>query len=202
MAANLSQIVLYIQIGKVICSRSEKGAAAAAAEYLHRTYPGIPGFSPRNVRRMRDFYSTYQHSPIAMTAAMELSWTQNVVIFEMCGSEQERIWYIQAACRFRWSKQELISKIESNIYLDADFQPPDDAPSCEQIGVESIAHSPSPFPKTNYSIPYVPYTLSQIFIVCPSQFFICKTATLTVLFLEGRAPPNRFFCARRCTKYG
>ena len=42
-------------IGKAISQRPEKGAAVAAAEFLQAKFPDRTGFSPRNVRRMRDF---------------------------------------------------------------------------------------------------------------------------------------------------
>ena len=47
---------LYREIGRLVSGRTEKGAAVAASEYLQATYPAADGFSPRNVRRMRDFY--------------------------------------------------------------------------------------------------------------------------------------------------
>ena len=59
MAANLPQMELYCEIGRLISGRPEKGAAVAAAEYLSGTYPAVSGFSPRNLRRMREFYRTY-----------------------------------------------------------------------------------------------------------------------------------------------
>lgn len=55
MAAAPPQMELYREIGCLISGRPEKGAAVAAAGYLHTVYPDIPGFSPRNLRRMRDF---------------------------------------------------------------------------------------------------------------------------------------------------
>jgi len=60
------QMRLYQGIGKLVSDRREKGAAVAAAEYLQRTYPNTPGFSPRSVRRMRDFYRTYQSNSALM----------------------------------------------------------------------------------------------------------------------------------------
>ena len=56
MAAQLPQMELYREIGRVVSGRSEKGAAVAASEYLQDTYPATEGFSPRNLRRMRAFY--------------------------------------------------------------------------------------------------------------------------------------------------
>ena len=59
VAAQLPQMELYCEIGRVVSGRVEKGAAVAASEYLQATYPTAEGFSPRNLRRMRDFYRMY-----------------------------------------------------------------------------------------------------------------------------------------------
>ena len=82
MAAQLPQMKLYCEIGRVVSGRAEKGAAVAASEYLQAAYPAADGFSPRNVRRMRDFYRMYGDTPELLAAAMRLNWTQNVVIME------------------------------------------------------------------------------------------------------------------------
>ena len=82
MVAEMEQMELYIRIGQAVCLRTEKGAAVAAAEYLSKRYPDVQGFSPRNLRRMRDFCRTYENHPAALSLAMNLSWTQNVVIME------------------------------------------------------------------------------------------------------------------------
>ena len=60
MTQELPQMELYCEIGKAVSQRTEKGAAVAAAEYLAKKYPDVQGFSPRNLRRMRDFYRTYK----------------------------------------------------------------------------------------------------------------------------------------------
>ena len=88
MAAQLPQMELYREIGRVVSGRVEKGAAVAASEYLQAAYPAAEGFSPRNLRRMRAFYAAYEESPEIMQLAMNLGWTQNVAILE--GVRQQR----------------------------------------------------------------------------------------------------------------
>ena len=105
MAAQLPQMELYCEIGRVVSGRGEKGAAIAASEYLQATYPAAEGFSPRNLRRMRAFYAAYEKTPEIMRLAMHLGWTRNVAILERCGSSEERAWYIRAALRFGWKKR-------------------------------------------------------------------------------------------------
>ena len=112
MAAALPQMDLYYEIGRLVSGRQEKGAAVAAAEYLRGTYPDIPGFSPRNLRRMREFFRTYENAPEVLTEAMALGWTQNVVILEAELTVQERMWYIRAARQYGWSKLELYRMIK------------------------------------------------------------------------------------------
>ena len=117
MAAQLPQMELYCEIGRVVSGRGEKGAAVAASEYLQAAYPATDGFSPRNVRRMRAFYAAYEESPEIMRLAMNLGWTQNVAILEGCGSSEERAWYVRAVLHFGWKKAKLLEAIESQAWL-------------------------------------------------------------------------------------
>ena len=39
MSAEMPQMQLCCELGRIVCSRSEKGAAVAAAEYLHSRFP-------------------------------------------------------------------------------------------------------------------------------------------------------------------
>ena len=118
MAADLPQMKLYCEIGRLVSGRPEKGAAVAAAEYLCGMYPDVSGFSPRNLRRMREFFRTYESSPEVLDQAMTIGWTQNVVILEAELTLQERTWYIRAAQRFGWSKLELQRKIAAGAHLE------------------------------------------------------------------------------------
>lgn len=112
MAAQLPQMELYCEIGRLVSGRAEKGAAVAASEYLQATYPTADGFSPRNVRRMRDFYRMYGNTPELLAAVMRLNWTQNVVIMEAGLTMDERCWYIRKAAESGLSKTELLRMIE------------------------------------------------------------------------------------------
>lgn len=111
MAMQLPQMELYCVIGKAVCRRTEKGAAVMASEYLNNQYPDVKGFSPRSLRRMRDFYRTYENHSALLSRAMKLGWIQNVVIMEADLTMELREWYMKAAEPFGWSKTELIANI-------------------------------------------------------------------------------------------
>ena len=116
MAKQLPQMELYCEIGKAVCRRTEKGAAVMASEYLNKKYPDVKGFSPRSLRRMRDFYRTYENHTALLSRAMKLGWIQNVVIMEADLSMDLREWYMKAAKQFGWSKNELIAKIAASAH--------------------------------------------------------------------------------------
>ena len=63
MVEELPQVELYFEIGRAVCTRTEKGAAVAASEYLQVKHPHAMGSSPRNMSRMREFFHTYENNP-------------------------------------------------------------------------------------------------------------------------------------------
>ena len=119
MEAELPQMELYCEIGKAVCAHMEKGAAVAAAEFLKEQYPDMTGFSPRNVRRMRDFWQMYGDMPELLGEALHLNWTQNVVIMEAELTAEERRWYIRQAAAQNLSKSELLQMIENSAHLES-----------------------------------------------------------------------------------
>ena len=119
MDADLPQMELYCEIGKIVCARSEKGAAVAAADFLREQHPDMTGFSPRNVRRMRDFWQLYSGMPELLGEALHLNWTQNIVIMEAELPAEERRWYIRQATARNLSKSELLRMIEDFAHLES-----------------------------------------------------------------------------------
>jgi len=121
MAVSLPQMELYCEIGSLVGTRPEKGAAAA--EHPNKTYTNAAGFSPRNLRRMREFYQAYAVSLEVVKQAMEIGWTQNVVILESCQTPEERLWYIQAVRQYNWTKAELTRQIHDRAYQKSVLAP-------------------------------------------------------------------------------
>lgn len=117
LAADFSQIELYLELGRLVSGKPEKGAAVMAAECITANYPDRTGFSPRNLRRMRDFYRIYEGHPEVFKQAMEVGWTQNIVILEADLDMEGRSWYLRAVRQFGWSKAELTEQIAANAHL-------------------------------------------------------------------------------------
>ena len=116
MEQQLPQMELYCAIGKAVCRRTEKGAAVMASEYLNKQYLDVKGFSPRSLRRMRDFFRTYENHSALLSRAMKLGWIQNVVIMEADLTMELREWYMKAVEQFDWSKTELNANIAAKAH--------------------------------------------------------------------------------------
>ena len=151
MVAGMEQMELYTRIGRAVCRRSEKGAAVAAAEYLSKHYPDVQGFSPRNLRRMRDFYRAYENYPALLSLAMQIGWTQNVVIMEADLTVELREWYLRATCQFDWSKAALNAKIAEQahleIVLDIEEEVCDNSHNEEESASGSVRNAVTYFPR-------------------------------------------------------
>ena len=117
LARNLPQMDEIHAIGRAISQRPEKGAAVAAAEFLQANFPDHTGFSPRNMRRMRDFYKTYEHDQTFLHLAMKIGWTLNVVIMEAELTRDACKWYLEQTREHQWSKAVLLEKLASEAHL-------------------------------------------------------------------------------------
>ena len=126
LAHNLPQMDEIHVIGKAISQRPEKSAAVAAAEFLQTNFPDRTGFSPCNVRRMRDFYQTYENDQTLLRLAMKIGWTLNVVIMEAELTSVQRISCLQRAAAERLSKKKLLEIILNDAFAEKPIDEPDE----------------------------------------------------------------------------
>ncbi len=120
-AVNTELVGLYWDIGRMIVERqadAEHGAAIAEqlAEDLRREFPGVSGFSRRNVFYMREFYLLYRDDERVQPLVAQIGWTHNLVILQRCKDMLEREFYIRMTRRFGWAKNVLIHQIENQSY--------------------------------------------------------------------------------------
>jgi predicted nuclease of restriction endonuclease-like (RecB) superfamily len=124
---------LYSFIGQCICEQGEKAFVVHLTEILAVRFPQVKGFSPRNLRRMRDFYCTYENRPNLMHKAQALGWTQNAVILEYCANNEQREFYIDLAIDRNLSKLSLMREIETGAFEQAPRQHDDMARSTDEM---------------------------------------------------------------------
>lgn len=120
-AVNREMINVYWDIGQIIVTQQQgaswgKSVVEQLAKDLQAEFPGISGFSARNIWRMRDFYLTYHSKEILPPMVAEIGWTHNIVILEKCKDDLEREFYIRMTRKFGWTKNVLIHQIENQTY--------------------------------------------------------------------------------------
>lgn len=130
LAVSREMLRMYWLTGRDITIRQEqKGWGTAVikrlAQDLATSFPGVSGFSARNLWRMRAFYNAYpadlneasevpgQELPQAVA---EIPWGHHVVLLERIKDPQERFWYASAALEHGWSRNVLLLQIETDLY--------------------------------------------------------------------------------------
>jgi predicted nuclease of restriction endonuclease-like (RecB) superfamily len=120
-AANKELVALYWDIGKMIVGRKLDAAhgdavAERLAKDLRAEFPGIAGFSRRNVFYMREFYIAYKNLPKVQPLVAQIGWTHNLIIMTRCSDALEREFYIRMSRKFGWSKNVLIHQIDNQSF--------------------------------------------------------------------------------------
>lgn len=117
LSANQELIRLYWDIGHRITERQEKeGWGSAVIERLagdlQKAFPGVEGFSTRNIWRMRAFYLAYSKN--LPQAVAEIPWGHNVILLEKLKDPVERLSYAQKIIEHGWSRA-VPAEIRSNL---------------------------------------------------------------------------------------
>lgn len=149
--ANKELLSLYYSIGKYVSANTRKGtwgkgAVQSICDQLHRELPGLRGFSPSAVKRMRTFYEQWQllefrplpvgeieDNVIAVDtqalakrplAVGDLDWkdffaisfTHHSEILAKVSNLEERLFYIRKTAENHWSKERMIDEIKFDLY--------------------------------------------------------------------------------------
>ena len=120
MAANSAMILLYWDIGKMILERQEHASWGAKiidrlAKDLQETFPGMKGFSPRNLKYMRAFSVAWPQREIVQEILAQITWYHNIALLEKLTGSEERLWYANEIIKNGWSRNVLALQIESRL---------------------------------------------------------------------------------------
>ena len=120
-SVNKELINLYWDMGRMISGRQSgdtwgKGIVQQLSEDLRKEFPGIRGFSERNIWYIRKFYVTYSQIEKLQPLVAEIGWTHNLIIMEKCDDNLQREYYLRMTRKFGWTKNVLIHQIENQTY--------------------------------------------------------------------------------------
>ncbi|MEK7388066.1 MAG: PDDEXK nuclease domain-containing protein [Elusimicrobiota bacterium] len=120
-SANTAMIGLYWDIGRAILARQDrKGWGSKVIDRLsldlHKAYPDMRGFSPRNLKYMRAFAAAWPDRAIVQRVVARLPWRQNIALIERLSDVKTRLWYARESLRNGWSQPTLSLQIESRAH--------------------------------------------------------------------------------------
>ena len=120
-AVNRELVGMYWDIGRLITERQAAGAHGDAvvkrlAVDLQAGFPGVAGFSWRNLFNMSEFYLAYRESAKLQPMVAIIGWTHNLIILQRCDDPLEREFYLRMTRKFGWSKNVLLHQIENQSY--------------------------------------------------------------------------------------
>ena len=112
---------LYWQIGRDILARQKEHGWGAKvidrlAGDLRREFPGMEGFSPRNLKYMRAFAEAWPDESIVQEALAQITWYHNLTLIEKVKGREKRLWYARETVENGWSRNVLVHWIESDLY--------------------------------------------------------------------------------------
>ncbi|MGH9325101.1 MAG: PDDEXK nuclease domain-containing protein, partial [Terriglobia bacterium] len=121
LSVNQGLVSLYWSIGKdILVRQKDQGWGAKVidrlAADLHKAFPEMAGFSPRNLKYMRAFAEAWPDEQFVQQLAAQIPWFHNCVLLDHLKNPQEREWYIRQTIENGWSRNVLVHQIESGLY--------------------------------------------------------------------------------------
>ena len=120
-AVNRELIEVYREIGKTLYGQQEQAewgsfVVERLAKDLQKTFPGMRGFSSRNLWRMKDFYLSYRENKKLTTLSAEISWSHNVALLSKCQDSLQREFYMRMSKKNGWTYRVLLHQIDNMTY--------------------------------------------------------------------------------------
>jgi len=103
LAVSRELMGLYWQIGRDLEAAVRQGrwgekVIERVATDLRREFPGMEGFSKRNLERVRAFYQAYPDGgQFAAQPVSQLPWGHNPVLLQKLKDPAQRLWYTEQA---------------------------------------------------------------------------------------------------------
>lgn len=121
MAANATMVLMYWDMGQSILLRQRnEGWGARVIDRLSHdlksAFPEMTGFSPRNLKYMRQFSEAWPDRAIVQRTVALLPWRSNLTLLDKLGDPDTRLWYAHKALELGMGKDMLVFQIESRLH--------------------------------------------------------------------------------------
>ena len=120
-AVNTELIQLYWDIGNTILEKQKN--AKWGSKFLEQTskdlssaFPGMQGFSRRNVAYMRKFSAEYPSFEFVQQGVAQLGWSAITILLDKVQDPLVRDWYTQEMIKDGWGRDTLRRMIQGGLY--------------------------------------------------------------------------------------
>lgn len=120
-AVNSELISLYFDIGRLVATKQDgnsygRSVVRQLSIDLRAEFPGVSGFSERNLWYAREFFLTYEGKEKLQPLVAEIGWAHNLLILDKCADDFEREFYLRMTRRMGWTKNVLALQIGNKTY--------------------------------------------------------------------------------------
>ena len=121
LASNAVMVLLYWDIGRSILDKqAHQGWGSRVIDRLagdlREAFPEMKGFSPRNLKYMRAFATTWPDRRIVQASLAQLTWYHHIALMEKLDNPESRLWYAAKTLEHGWSRNILALQIESHAH--------------------------------------------------------------------------------------
>jgi predicted nuclease of restriction endonuclease-like (RecB) superfamily len=144
-AVNTGLIELYWRIGDYLDRKIEsdgwaKGTVVQLAAWIAQREPGLRGFSPQNLWRMRQFFVAYRDDAELSPLLRELPWSSHLHILSRSKRSEEREFYLRMATQNRWSVREVARQLDAALFERAVLSPPKLSTALRELHPAAASH--------------------------------------------------------------
>jgi predicted nuclease of restriction endonuclease-like (RecB) superfamily len=123
-SVNRALIGLYWSLGNLMAQRQEalgwgQAVVKRLSADLKAEFPGMTGFSPRNLWDIKRFYETYANAPEELRQLVaEVPWGHNILIIQRIHTPEARLYYLEATAQLGWTRNVLLNQIKAGAGAD------------------------------------------------------------------------------------
>jgi predicted nuclease of restriction endonuclease-like (RecB) superfamily len=156
----LSRAVIesYWDVGKHIFDSQQqhswgKNIVEQLSRDLKKEFPGVEGFSTRNLWDMRRLYLTYYEYSNMRHVVAEIAWGHHLVILNKTKTHEERLYYMEAIVKMAWGRDVLLNQIKAKAYERHLLQPKQN--NFDKTLPEHLAEQANDMLKSSYSLEFL-----------------------------------------------
>jgi predicted nuclease of restriction endonuclease-like (RecB) superfamily len=121
LAANRELVLHYWELGNdILKNQQQQGWGAKVIDRLSvdlaKEFPGLSGYSVRNLKYMRAFAQAWPDLAIVHQLGAQIPWKHNCVLLDRVKDAETRAFYIRKTVEHGWSRSVLVHQLDTELH--------------------------------------------------------------------------------------